>query len=112
VLLLGLAEAGIDSRTTGRTLFCDRTASHPAAVEHTHPGGRSWPQEWESAEERETWIAFRGENQGYSRHGCASTCIEWVFWNANLVLIAETAMECLTAPFGPAADPELARIVD
>lgn len=107
-----MVDAGIDTRPTGRTLFCGRTASHPAAVEHTRPGGSVWLQEWASAEERGTWIAFRRENQGYARHGCASTCIEWVFWNANLVLISETAVECLTTPFNPTANPELARVVE
>jgi hypothetical protein len=107
-----MSDAGIEGRPTGRTLFCGRVASHPAAVEHTRPGGSVWLQEWASVEERGTWIAFRAENQGYSRHGCASTCIEWVFWNANLVLISETAVECLTTPFNPAADPKLARVVE
>ena len=108
-----LADAGIEVRAGVRAVLCGRATSAGGAAEHYRPGGRFWLQEWASADERESWVPYRRQVHGYTRHSCmAETCIEWVFWNANLVLTADSVPSGDTTTFEPAADPERAPIVE
>jgi len=110
--IAALDEAGIETFATARTLLCRGVTPATGAVEH-YATGRFWLSEWPTVEGRTLSAHFRGNPQGLTRHSCmAESCIEWVFWNANLVLTADTRPECITTPFDPTAHPELARVVE
>lgn len=110
--IAALDEAGIETFATARTLACRNVTPTSGAVEH-YATGRFWLSEWPTVEGRTLSAHFRGNPQGLTRHSCmAESCIEWVFWNANLVLTADTRPECNTTDFEPTADPDLARVVE
>lgn len=112
-LVDALDDAGIEAVPTGRSDVCASIPSERLVEYRTDTRG-FWVWEWRSVEGTRN-LVWRGreQGQGHTIRSCTpDTSTDLVFWHANLALTASSVPEDISTQFEPAADPDLARIVE